>query len=391
MKSKLVSVIVPVYNVMPYLKECLESIINQTYRKLEIILIDDGSFDGSENICDDYAKNDARIIVIHQENKGVVRARNVGLDIAAGEFVLFIDADDVMDLTMIEYMINHIKDCDFLSIGMIQEHKNQKEVLRHDKFPEGIYRKDDMKEILCKMFCFEDRSNYLYFTPNVFNKLYKTSFLRTTCEKVSEDLTYAEDMVLNCIYVLNCSSMAIMHRPLYRYRYRENSAVHHVAKNRLIEINKAYLALYQVLYESEFKNILLPQLERWVTMRTFRAINYDMGFSAMSGFSEFQIDPTELEGKKVVLYGAGKVGCCYAKQLRASNVILTAWIDKRFEELRNAGMDVDDIEKINHIEYDLILVAANDEELAREMFQFLQSQGVDREKLVWKKPERIIY
>ena len=94
MNTPLVSVIVPVYNVAPYLEQCLDSIVDQTYRHLEIILVDDGSTDDSGAICDRYAEGDSRIRVVHQKNKGLSGARNSGLDIASGEYVIFIDSDD---------------------------------------------------------------------------------------------------------------------------------------------------------------------------------------------------------------------------------------------------------------------------------------------------------
>lgn len=106
----LISVIVPVYKVENYIHKCIDSIINQTYTNLEIILVDDGSPDNCGKICDEYAKNDKRIRVIHKENGGLSDARNVGIDIAKGKYISFIDSDDTVTVDYIEYMHNMIKE-----------------------------------------------------------------------------------------------------------------------------------------------------------------------------------------------------------------------------------------------------------------------------------------
>ena len=94
MNEELISIIVPVYNVEEYLKECIDSIINQTYKRIEIILVDDGSTDKSGKICDDYAKIDKRIKVVHKENGGLSDARNVGISVSSGKYIAFVDSDD---------------------------------------------------------------------------------------------------------------------------------------------------------------------------------------------------------------------------------------------------------------------------------------------------------
>ncbi|MCR5753326.1 MAG: glycosyltransferase [Acetatifactor sp.] len=105
----LISIIVPVYNVEKYLKRCVESLINQTYRELEIILVDDGSKDDSGSICEEYARKDNRIRVIHQRNGGLSCARNTGIENATGEYLLFVDSDDYISLKMCETLLNIIR------------------------------------------------------------------------------------------------------------------------------------------------------------------------------------------------------------------------------------------------------------------------------------------
>lgn len=103
-RNAVISVIVPIYNVERYLEKCVNSILNQSYADLEIILVDDGSHDKCPDICDEYAKHDSRIKVIHRANGGLSDARNAGLDIAKGEYISFIDSDDYIDPLMFEKM-----------------------------------------------------------------------------------------------------------------------------------------------------------------------------------------------------------------------------------------------------------------------------------------------
>lgn len=123
-----ISIIVPVYNVENYLPKCLDSIINQTYKNLEIIVIDDGSTDSSSVICDDYVILDKRIIVLHQENHGLSAARNLGIKIATGRFVGFVDSDDFINTEMFEKMFNRIIEtcadvvmCNYVRFGMVND------------------------------------------------------------------------------------------------------------------------------------------------------------------------------------------------------------------------------------------------------------------------------
>lgn len=123
MEKERISVIVAVYNVEKYLSKCIESILNQTYKNLEIILIDDGSSDKSGDICDSYAKQDSRIKVIHRENKGIAYTRNEGLDTAKGDYITFVDSDDYIHPQMYELMMRKLREqnadvvaCDYLEL-----------------------------------------------------------------------------------------------------------------------------------------------------------------------------------------------------------------------------------------------------------------------------------
>lgn len=106
---KKISVIVPVYNVKKYLRKCVDSIKNQTYQNIEIILVDDGSTDGSENLCDEIARTDNRIVIIHKENGGLSDARNVGMDVSSGDYIGFVDSDDYIDEDFFEILVTNLE------------------------------------------------------------------------------------------------------------------------------------------------------------------------------------------------------------------------------------------------------------------------------------------
>ena len=134
--EELVSVIVPVYNTERYLKQCIDSILDQTYKNFEVILIDDGSTDGSGSLCDVYAKMDERVCVIHQENKGVSAARNAGMDAAQGEYLLFVDSDDQITLDAIDSLLKDAKHYSADIVSAVKDYVSQ-EGLRISKYADG--------------------------------------------------------------------------------------------------------------------------------------------------------------------------------------------------------------------------------------------------------------
>ena len=213
----LVSVIIPVFNVLPFLDESLKSVTNQTYQNIEIIIIDDGSTDGSAEICDEYAKKDKRIVVIHQENKGLSAARNKGLDIMKGELVAFLDSDDAYCSDYIESMLammncekTDIVICKYSiqdTIGKINQDR------KCDTYPSigaGKYSRVAALRALV-----DGTVNH-----SVWNKLYKSHLwkeIRLPVGCVYEDL----DTTFRIINL--CETVGVLDRVLYLYRKRSGS------------------------------------------------------------------------------------------------------------------------------------------------------------------------
>lgn len=159
----LISIVVPVYNVENYLSDCLDSIYNQTYKNIEIILIDDGSKDKSGNICDRYVEKDKRAVVIHKENGGLSDARNVGIKRAKGKYVVFVDSDDIIDSTLIECLYSMVSGSE-TQIGICD--------LLHCYPHEGVFFKEETKRTT---FDSDDA---------IVEMLYQRSFLVAACGKI---------------------------------------------------------------------------------------------------------------------------------------------------------------------------------------------------------------
>ena len=193
----LISIIVPIYNVEKYIRRCVDSIINQSYKNIEIILVDDGSLDESGRICDEYQKDDKRIKVIHKKNGGLGFARNSGLDIAAGKYVTFIDGDDYIGLTHIEKMHALITETnsDTCMAGHTKVYSNREE--KHLNVCSGKVYKSNVKEQILPRMCGANTYGKDYIEMSVCmvllsNEIIKQNHLRFVSEReyVSEDLVF---------------------------------------------------------------------------------------------------------------------------------------------------------------------------------------------------------
>lgn len=211
-----ISIIVPVYNVAAYLPECIESLLNQTFNDIEIILIDDGSTDGSGNICDQYKSLDPRIRVIHQENRGVSHARNTGIDQVTGQYICFIDSDDHVSDNYAEILFNAINRKADIDISLCEYYtvKDNQSIVHTSNSSDVIYDNETGVYLLC-----QDKKIKNY----VWGKLFKKELF--TSIRFPEDRNICEDMAI--LYKVFYQARKILHiqTPAYYYRERANSCI----------------------------------------------------------------------------------------------------------------------------------------------------------------------
>jgi len=220
-----ISVILPVYNVAQYLRQCLDSIINQSLKELEIICVNDGSTDNSALILEEYAAKDKRFIIINQENCGQGVARNKGLEIASGEYVAFVDPDDWIDLSTFEAAYDMIS-------------RNNADILSYDfkeyKEAFGRYKKKCFADELKKVYNIDIKNGQIYNNNllkghkltavqlYVWNKLYSREFINRHCIRFAEN-KFAEDHIFSIAAFLNANSICYLSRFLYYYRTRKTN------------------------------------------------------------------------------------------------------------------------------------------------------------------------
>lgn len=384
--TPLISIIIPVYNLENYVQECLESIIKQTYKNIEIIIIDDGSTDKTISICEEIANADNRVKFIKQEHSGVVIARGKGISISRGKYIMFIDGDDWIEHNMIEVLLNNMQNVDMVSSGVYKEVAPNKILKQVDNLKKGI---SDIEYILKNIFN-ESLEEIHLLTPINCNKLFKSKIVKEIYCEIDSSITYGEDTLFLYKYLLKCESVMIIDECFYHYRWREGSVVHSINKQRLIDINKIYLSLEKDFREHVLSDILLLHLESWVIKMIGVAINEVMGFEKSEGIPSFIINTSKLEGKRIVLYGAGNMGKDAYKQLSRFGYEVVLWVDKNWEFYNKNGQNVFPIDDISKVEYDVIFIAIKNEQIVEEVKKELISKGVKKEALLWNKP-MIVY
>lgn len=257
MSQPLISIIIPVYNVEKYLDRCINSVIKQTYKNLEIILIDDGSKDLSGVICDNWAKQDSRIVVIHQNNAGLAAARNKGLEIATGSYYGFVDSDDWIATDMYEYCMSLINlyNVDAVEIGYKavsnenQKNENPNEII-------AIYKLEQILEYF--MTTTTTTGSY-----SVWRCLFKRNILssiRFRDGKINEDIDY------KYMALAICSSIVISNQVKYFYYQSGNSLSSGALKQKDYDLYDAAEALYRLTTQSQ--SVIVRKLGKVKRART---------------------------------------------------------------------------------------------------------------------------
>ncbi len=392
--DKLVSVVVPVYNVQGYLVKCVMSILRQTYQNIEIILVDDGSTDGSSDLCDKLKQQNEKIIVIHKENGGLVSARKTGITQAKGQYIINIDSDDWIEPTMISEMITLAleNNADIVTSGCYKEFSDTK-VKCTDSVSEGIYRGNVMRADLYKKLISNGTVEKYGILPYLVCKLIKRSLLSEVYLQLNDEIINSEDAVstYSCCVLAEC--IVVSHNIYYHYVMRETSIVHRVNRYFFRNISDVYFLLEKNFKYSCFSEILEEQLDLYLLKSIFNGTNYIFGLKKNLEIPYYDFPKKYIPFQsKIVLYGAGHVGQAYFKQICSEEIYqLVGWVDKEFQKYQKKGMNVLSVEELRYFDYDYILIALKYGELANNVKKNLRdSFGIKESKILWFEPISII-
>lgn len=379
MEPDLISVIVPIYRIDRYVGLCIESLINQTYKNLEIILVDDGSPDRCPEICDLYAKKDSRIKVIHKENGGLVSARKAGIMAATGKYVGYVDGDDWVGVGFYESLHNHIAaiDADIACAGFRRDLFSSTSSFT-DNLQSGLYEGERLDALRMKMLSNGDFYR-LGVSTYVWNKLFKRELLLEAQLNVDNSISIGEDGAVTYPAIMKARKVVLTDNTAYHYRQREDSMLKLTTSfdkdaEKLMALHK-YLTTYAKGVDAKYN--LQKQVD-----------DYVLGICIMrSGDVEYFGEA--INGKKVMVYSAGTFGQQLMNRLKQANTCEVAgWVDDDYWEYRRCCMDVDSVERLSKDDFDYILVATIDTKLAERIKNRIAEYGISAKKILTIKKEK---
>lgn len=378
-KAPLISVIVPIYMIDRYVGLCIESIMNQSYRNLEIILVDDGGKDRCPELCDLYSSKDSRIKVIHKANGGLVSARKAGIQQSNGEYIAYVDGDDWIDQGFIEglYTAARSSNSDMVCAGFTRD-LFLKSAAFINSIPSGIYEGDRLRELWKSMI-----SKPPYYRPGintyVWNKLFRREILLDTQIGVDNRISIGEDGAVTYPALVKSKTVSVIENVAYHYRQREDSMLKqstgYSAEAKKLSFLYEYLMRWAdtVPKDYEIKQQIIDYILSIAIIRSGGRLPQD----DYSTFDRIYYD------KRVVIYSAGTFGQQLVNRFKETehcNVV--AWIDDDYWEYRRCCLNVDPVETITALRYDFVLIATVDELVAEGVEKRLKDLGVSKNKIL---------
>lgn len=386
---KKISVIITVYNISNYMDICIESIINQTYRNLEIILVDDGSTDGSAKKCEEWGKRDGRIRIIHKKNGGAVSARRAGVEAATGDYISFIDADDWIEPNMYELMedIGIKENVDIVTVEDIREYEDGRSHVEKIRLDEGVYRDEEFTDgILANII---DREKFFQWNIPMhgWQHLFKSGLLKKNQRLIDLRVRRGEDMLCALSCYIDAESAALLKKPMYHYRQVSNSARSTATKgnlegliyltNRMLDISTNNLRQHDVVKQEIqhciFYTLLWSAYEVCLTEENTELFPYKVP-----------------KHSRVAVIGAGAFGTrLYKRIMELEFCEVSIWVDNGWIACQKRGLPVEGFDRLHEVEFDYAVIAVLDGIMQNQIMEKLKDMQIEVGKMMIPMKENI--
>lgn len=374
----LISVIVPIYMIDRYVGMCIESILNQTYSTLEIILVDDGGHDKCAEICDLYASKDTRVKVIHKPNGGLVSARKAGLLASTGEYISYVDGDDWIGPAFIESMFTAtVSGADVVCAGYTRDLFEQSACFKNP-LPVGIYTGRELEDLWQSMISYSS-----YYRPGittyVWNKLFKREILSEMQLVVDNRISIGEDAAVTYPVLMKSTRVAVIDNISYHYRQREDSMLKQRDGFDCESDKLGYLYQYMATW-AKTQPAMYCIKEQVIDYLSSVCIVRSGGLSQDKAFSVFG---TAYYGKNIVVCSAGTFGQHLVSRIVETKLCtITGWIDDDYWEYRRFCLNVDPFEKLTSLSFDYVLIASVDPVVSTAMKYRILTLGISEAKIL---------
>lgn len=385
----LISVIIPVYNEEGHIKNCLDSILRQTYKEYEVILVDDGSTDKSSVICDEYAMKNYNVFAIHISNSGIFQARKTGAQSAQGKILTFLDADDWIESNAFETAVQIYNEYnpDIFAHAYIYENS----IVEENLYEERLYCKSEIEDMIIPCMMFDSTIGKRRLNPSLCCKYMKKEIFSQVTQSVTDRVTLGEDALVTYPAVCMAKSIFICNKTLYHYSNNSSSCTHSFPPERVMEVKAFQQNIIRLFGELGVQAKLKHQVESYIRTLLLMMIKnwYAIELSPVS-FS-FPYDCI-IKESKVFIYGAGNVGKSYINELKISNYAnIAGWADKNYKKIQSYNnIKIINPKLIKTKSFDVLLIAMVDEGAANSIKNDLINMGIDKNKIIWKKPIFII-
>lgn len=381
-----ISMIVPIYNVEDYVKLCIESIIGQSYKNLEIILVDDGSTDRCPKICDDYSKLDNRIRVIHKHNGGLVSARKAGAAAATGDYVLAVDGDDWIEKNRVEVLVREgilPTHADMIYLAGYTENFEDQSIRKSLDSPIRLFENDEIENVVFPLIAGRGKAFNITINWSLWMWAIRRELLLKNQMLVDDRVINGEDFLCVSLCLLEANSVMTIKQSGYHYIKRSSSITHQVitSSDKYYLQNKIWYQAMKAQLEPKHASEKIRKICGHIVI-SFIIMNCDYDW-LLQKFPDYLFPFLNVKsGSRIVVYGAGKIGNRLVQSVcKTDKYSVVLWVDQNLNRPAVPGYTISSRDAISSVNYDYVIVAILNAVVSEEVKRSLVRDGVPEEKI----------